>query len=399
MPVHHDEDLPVGLAILLTGMIVPALVLAVAQDIVTLYVGPLEFVLIAAAAFWLLAWVLIEYLKIDRTSFALVGVAWPWPVLFAALIGFLLLHRDEQVPQGPLADVFRFLIGGAESFFLYGALFALAAIGAVAASKAVESRAAQDARVPDGRVLATGLALLVVAAVVIAAGLNFAAANAAAVTATEPALDRHEQPALNVTLEGPPAELRLDVTAPDGSSVTRRLSRADMRHAPLQVAVPIEPDQQLGSESLPALAGQYRVRVAALSGVTVETATFTATSGPSVSLRDTQVSSGTITWTDPPDRVVGSTRHDTSVGVLIENAGAFHTIVSITVGTPEDRRQVVFSNVATAPGEQLGAVISVPDHVVAAIQAETGGTATVGLYLDDPFDDPIATVEIELPPA
>lgn len=399
MPVHHDEDLPVGLAVLLAGMIVPALVLAVAQDVITLYVGPVEFVLVAAAAFWLLAWVLIESLEMDRTSFAMVGVAWPWPVLYAALIGFLLLHRDEQVPQGPLADVFGFLIGGAESFFLYGALFALATIGAVGASKAVESRTAHDAHVPDGRVIATGLALLVVAAVVIAAGANFAAANAAAVTAAEPALDRHEQPALNVTLDGAPAELRLVVTAPDGSSVTRRLTRTEMRQAPLQVAVPIEPDHQSGSESLPALAGQYRVRVAAVSGVTVETATFTASSGPAVTLRNTQVSSGTISWTDPPDRIVGSTRHDTTVGVLIENAGAFHTVVSITVDTPEDPRQVVFSNVPTKPGEQLGAVISVPDHVVGAIQAETGGTATVGLYLDDPFDDQIATVEIELPPA
>ncbi|MFB6361164.1 MAG: hypothetical protein ABEH59_07555 [Halobacteriales archaeon] len=60
---------------------------------------------------------------------------------------------------------------------------------------------------------------------------------------------------------------------------------------------------------------------------------------------------------------------------------------------------MVFSNVATAPGEELAALISMPDHVVAAIQAETGETATVGLYMEDPFEDPIATVEIELPPA
>ncbi|MFB6361165.1 MAG: hypothetical protein ABEH59_07560 [Halobacteriales archaeon] len=268
MPVHHDEDLPVGLAALLAGMGVPALLLAGAYDVITLYLGPLEFVLGAAAAFWLLAWVLIEHLEIDRTSFAMVGIAWPWPVLFAALIGFLLAHHDERYPGGPLAEVFSFRIGDAEGFFLYGTLVALAAIGAVAASKAVESPTTHDARLPDGRVLATGLGLLVVAAVLIGAGANVAAANAAAVTGAEPALDRHEQPALNVTLEGPAAELRLDVTAPDGSSLTRRVTRAEMRHAPVQVAVPIEPEHRSGSGSLPVLAGRYRVRVTAVSGVT-----------------------------------------------------------------------------------------------------------------------------------
>lgn len=399
MPVHRDEDFPTALAILVAGMIVPALVVLAGRELLELYVSSLQFVVAAAMGFWLLAWILIEHLEIDRTSFALVAIAWPWPVLFTALISFLLLHRDQQIPRGPVADTFRFLIGDAEGFFLYGALFALAGVAAVGVSRAVEARSSRDERVPERRRLATGVGLTVVAVVVLAVGANLAAANAATVIAIEPGVDAFERPTLEVTLDGAPAELRLTAIAPDGSRVTKRLTRTEGWETPVRVAIPVHPDDPPGSGALPTLAGTYRVRVAALSGVTVDTATFTAASGTSVSLEDAQVAAGMPTWKSSPDRVVGSPRHDTTVGVLVENGGSFHTPVSIAVGTPDEPRRVAFRDLSTAPGERLGVVLSIPADTVEAIRSESSGRATVGLYAGDPYGEPVAAVEVELPPA
>lgn len=397
MPVHHDEDFPTALTILLIGLLAPALVVAAARELLALYVSSLQFVVVAAMAFWLLAWILIERLEVDRTSFALVAIAWPWPVLFAALFSYLLLHRGEPIPRGPVADVFRFLIGDVEGFFLYGALFAVAGVAAVGASKAVEARAEHDDRVPDGRVVATGLGLAIGAVAVLAIGANLTAASTASVTAIEPAVDPFERPTLEVTLDGEPAELRLTAVGPDGSRVTQRLTRADVGEAPVRVAIPVQPDAPPSHGTLAAQAGTYRVRVAALSGVTVDTATFTAASGTNVSLVGAQVASGAPTWDDPPNRVVGSTRHDTTVGVLVENGGSFYTPVSVAVGTPDDPRQVAARDLSAAPGERLGVVLSIPAETVASIRSESGGTATVGVYVGDPYGEPVASVDVELP--
>jgi hypothetical protein len=399
MPIHHDEDFPTAFAVLVAGMLVPALAVAAGRELLKLYVSSLQFVTIAAIAFGLFAWILIERLDIDRTSFGLVAVAWPWPVLLAALFSFLLLHRDQPFPRGPVAEVFRFLIGDVEGFFRYGALFALAGVAAVVASKAVEARAAHDDRVPDGRVIATGLGLATVTVVVIAVGANLAAANAASVTAIEPGTDTYERPTLEVTLDGVPAELRLTAVAPDGSSVTQRLTRADGRETPVRVAIPVQAERPPSHGTLPALAGTYRVRVAALSGVTVDTATFTATSGTNISLVGAQVVSGTPTWDDPPDRVVGTARHDTTVGVLVENGGSFHTPVSIALATPDDPRRVAFRDLTIAPGERLGVVLSIPADTVESIRSESDGSATIRIYVSDPYGDPVTSVEVELPSA
>lgn len=399
MPVHHDEDFPMAFGLLIAGMSIPALVVGAGRSLLELYVSSLQFVVIAAFAFGLLAWILIERLDIDRTSFGLVAVAWPWPVLFVALMGFLLLHRGQQIPRGPVADVFRFLIGDVEGFFLYGGLFALAGLGAVGVSKVVEAHAELDDRVPDGRVLATGLGLAIVAVVVIGLGANLAAANTASVTAIEPGVDHHERPTLEVILDGAPAELRLTAVAPDGSSVTQRLARADGRATPVRLAIPVQPEDPPSHGTLPVQAGTYRVRLTALSGVTVDTATFTAASGTNVSLVGAEVASGPPAWEDPPDRVVGTARYDTNVGVLVENGGTFHTPVSIAVGTPDEPRQVGVRDLTPAPGERLGVVLSIPADEAELIRSESGGIATVGVYVGDPYGDPVATVEVELPPA
>lgn len=392
MPVHQDEDFPVAFAILVAGMVAPAFVVAAGRQLLTLYVNSLQFVTVAAVVFGLIAWILIERLELDRTTFSLVAIAIPWPVLFTALIGFLLLHRGQQIPQGLLADVFRFLIGDVEGFFAYGALFTIAGVGAAGVSRLVEARAEYD-----GRLVATGVGLVVVLVVVLTLGANLAIADSVTITSVEPELDTYERPTLEVTLDGVPAELRLTAVAPDDTSVTKRLTRAEMRGTPVRIAVPIQPDRPPSHGTLPALAGTYRVRVVSLAGVTVDTATFTATSGTNVSLLDTQVGKGTPTWRAPPDREIDAARHDTTVGVLVENGGSFYTQISVAVGTPDDVRRTTIRDVTAAPGERLGIVLSVSPETVEAIRAETGGTATIGVYVGDPYGDPVAAVTVELP--
>lgn len=95
--------------------------------------------------------------------------------------------------------------------------------------------------------------------------------------------------------------------------------------------------------------------------------------------------------------MIGTARHDTTVGVLVVNGGSFHTPISIAIGTPDNPRRVGARDLSIAPDERLGVVLSIPADIVESIRSESGGPTTVGLYVGDPYGDPIATVTVNLP--
>ena len=95
---------------------------------------------------------LIEAWSLDRVTVLFAWLVWPWPLLVASVLVVRLLNRDEQIAQGPVADVFRYLTGNSvASFFGYGAVFALAGVGAVACSVAVHRVVGSEADPPVER--------------------------------------------------------------------------------------------------------------------------------------------------------------------------------------------------------------------------------------------------------
>lgn len=394
MPVHHDEDLPAALAMLLAGMLAPALVAAVGRDLLSMYLSARGFVHVSAVAFGVVAWGLIEWLDLDRTTVLLVSIVAPWPVLLASLFGVLLLDQGEQVLAGPVADVFTYLAGRSfASLAGYGADFALAGVGAVALSKWVDDLAERHERVPEPRTVLAALGLAVVLGGLLVAGANHAGASSAAVTTVEPGLD-DRRPTLDVTVEGRPAELRVTAVAPDGTSATRRLSRADMRGGTGTARFPVRFGDGTPPGYLPVRSGTYQVRVTSLAGVTVDAASLVA-DRPAVSITDTVAASGPLTWDDPPRDVYERGQDDTKVGIVVENGGSFHRVVDVTLDVPGGDRHL--RDVVLAPGERTGVVFSLPDDAVAAVRTERGGTVTASVQPVDAPGGPVSTVEIELP--
>lgn len=392
MPSDLNEDLPAAVAILLVGMFVPALVATVARDLLSMYLTVRQFVLVFAVAFGVVSWLLIELLEIDRTTFFLASIVVPWPVLLASLFGVLLLNQGEQIPRGPVADVFRYLIGDVGSFLGYGAMFMLVGVGAVGVSKKFHELSERNERVPEARVVFAGVGLAVVLVVVLAVGMNLVAASAASVSALESGIEDHRSPALIATVEGSPAELRVTTVAPDGTSVTKRLSRVDMRGGTGTAAFRVRADDSPPPRVLPVQSGTYRVRVTSLSGVTVDTAEFTAEEGSAVSITDTETASGTLSWDDPPERIVEKGGADTKVGIVVENEGTFQSVVSVGLFAPDYRS---FHEVFLTPGERTGVVFSIPDDTVEMIRTEGDGVVTVRVDLTG--GETISTVEVELP--
>lgn len=129
-----ETDFPRSVAMLAAGMLAPAVPVAVVEDPSALPVSGWGVVVVAAAAFGLASWLTIERLGLDRVDFLTASVVVPWLFLLAVTFLVLFLNRGEQIPRGPLADVFRFLIGPDEGFFVYGGSFAIAGAAAVGLS-------------------------------------------------------------------------------------------------------------------------------------------------------------------------------------------------------------------------------------------------------------------------
>lgn len=395
MPVHHDEDFPAAVGILLAGMLVPALVAGVARDFLSMYVTARQFVLVLVVGYGIVAWGLIERSDLDRTTFLLVSIAGPWPVLLATLFGVLLLNQGEQIATGPVADVFRYLAGGSfASFFGYGALFTLAGAGAVALSKQFDELAARNDRLPEVRVVFAGIGLAVVLVVLLAGGANHVAASSASISTVEPGMQPYQVPSLNVTVAGRPAELRVTVIGPDGTSVTKRLSRADRRTGTETLAFRVRLDDNgLPPDVLPVRSGTYRVKVTTMAGVTVDTAEYHLERAPTPSLSNVVVGSGTIDREELPERTAELfPTHDTKIGIEVENPSEFPAAVRVRIHAPG-----TYANSFKMPihsSDRAGVIFAIPDDAVAAIHDEHGGVVTIELTQDG---HTVAARSVELP--
>lgn len=387
MPSDPNEDLPEAVALFLVGMAVPIVAVVPARELLALYLSGTVYTALAAAAFAVVAWTLLEERNLDRPNFAVASVVGPF-LFFVAIIVYGVLTKGY-------ADPFQYLFADG-GYMGYPAAFGAAGFLAVALSKRFRSLTAREPRVPRARTVAAGVAVAAAVALALGLGANLVAASAVSVTSVDSGVETMLDPALNVTLEGGPADVRVRVTAPDGTTVRKRLPRAETGDEPTTVPFRVWFDDSPPPGRLPAQAGTYRVEVVALSGVTVDSATFEAEGGGAVSIAKTAAGSGDLPWNRSADVVVGNARHDTGVGVVVANRGAFHTRLDVTLETPDGLENHHARAFFAEPGARVVVVFRVPDDAAETIRAEHGGRVTVAVSREF-SGDRVATTEVELP--
>lgn len=122
------------------GMILPGVAVAFAGDLIVSALSYPAFLGGLGISFSLVVGALVNRSGVDRIGFLFASFVWPWVVFVASFLVVLLLNNDEQIPQGPLADVVRTLWGDSwfwgatipeASAVAYPAVFMLSGIAAV----------------------------------------------------------------------------------------------------------------------------------------------------------------------------------------------------------------------------------------------------------------------------
>ena len=381
-----NRDLGVAAGLVLAGALLPAIVGVLLFDLLSLYLTGLAGPAIAAGAFGFCLWLVVEWRDLDRPNVAVASVLVPaglfalFPVLGAGLYA---VGLGDSLP-----DSLRTLRFGA--VFAYLAGFALAGLAAVGFSTFLHRREST----PTPRRVATVAAVAVTVAGVLLLGVNFAAASSATVTDVGAGLAPVSDPALNVTVEGASAEMRVTVVGPTGASVTERVSRGDVNDGRTTVSARLWNDPPPPDGYLAKTNGTYRVRVTTLAGVTVDRATFEADPGATLRVVETDSARGELDW----DREDPGAEHEVRVGVALTNDGAFHTSAVASVAVPGEDRDPRSGTYYFDPGETEAMVVGIPGAAVERLRAEGRETVTVTVWQSRHRDRVLATVEVPLPP-
>lgn len=140
MDREAEDDFITSVSIVVMGMLVPPVMVSLASDPAALPVSGWGIIISVSVGFGFVSWTIIDWVSLDRVNFLTASIVVPWVFLIAIIYLVLFLNRDEQIPRGPLADIFRFLIGPDAGFFVYGAAFMLAGVMAVGLSELFRSR-------------------------------------------------------------------------------------------------------------------------------------------------------------------------------------------------------------------------------------------------------------------
>lgn len=134
-----DPTFRKAIGIITLGMALPAIPAALAREQLVASLSYELFLGAVALTFAFAVLAVFERWSLDRITFAVALVVWPWVLYFGTIFGVLLLNREELIAQGPVARLVRTLYGhhwiwGSEPpmEFAYGVAFMLAGLGAVA---------------------------------------------------------------------------------------------------------------------------------------------------------------------------------------------------------------------------------------------------------------------------
>ncbi len=377
-----DEDFPAIAAIFVVGMALPIAVALAIHDVLALYLTGGQFASLGAAAFALLAWVVLEARDIDRTNFLVASLVLPWIVAVGVLLVALTLREH---PGG-----FRYLFGGTEVLGAYAALYTVAGVAAVALLRGVERFTRRDGWSPAPPTVAVGLvAVLVLGSAAGGAYATVAASSASISDVEADVVDRRSNyetdgTGLVVVVEGEPTELRLTVTAPDGTTAIERLTEEDLRDGTDTVVLE---DWRFDA---PLRAGTYEVALSALTGVTVDRTTYTIETEPTPSLRQVEVvpPNGEPTVDVPGDATrKEGTESEVQVVTVIANEGDAPGEFATRLAT--DGEFVTVEGVVVEPGRSGVTVVGLSDEDVERAHRENDGELEVEVV----FDGEVVTTE------
>lgn len=375
----REHEFPSIAALFFAGMFVPFVVALRSHEILSMYVSGDQFAVLSAAVFGVVVWLLIARFDLDRMDLVFASLTLPWffSILLVLLVGV------------PLDVEMRYVLSDFDSLLVYASAFTVAGVTVAALHRGGERLSGAYDWMPSPGTLAVVVAAGVVATVVVGGAVAHVTANSASVSNVEQVTLDRETPGLNVTVEGERTELRLTVTAPDNSTKTQRISHSDMADG--EATVSIE-DWQFDASELQA--GTYHVEVTAISGATVDTASYDIETAatPSLLAADTAQPGEQLHLSDPSNSDVYrfDAENETRVGVLFENRGdvADRFYVPLVV----DDERVSSRSRFVEPGEHGVAILSLSTEDLERI-AEADGTPTVKVI----YGETRPSAEIALP--
>ncbi|MFC4245430.1 hypothetical protein ACFOZ7_00175 [Natribaculum luteum] len=388
--MRTDEDFPAVAAIFVVGMALPIAVALAIHDVLALYLTGRQFASLGAAAFALLTWVLLEAREIDRANFLVASLVLPWiGAVGVVFVGFTV----GQHPGG-----FRYLFGEFEDLGAYAALYTIGGVVAVALLRGVERFTRRDGWRPAPLTVAVGLvAVLVLGSAVGGAYVTIAASSASISDVEADVIDRRSSyetdgTGLVVVVEGEPTELRLTVTAPDGTTAVERLTDEDLRDGTATVELE---DWRFDA---PLRAGTYEVELSALTGVTVDRTTYTIETEPTPSLRQVEVvpPNGEPTIDVPTDATgrESGTESQVRIVTVIANEGDAPSEFATRL-VAGDGEFVTVEAIVIEPGRSGVTVVGLSDEDVERVHRESDGELEVEVI----FDGEVVTTERVMLPA
>lgn len=365
-----DDDFLVYSAVILAGVGVTFAFSARYADTLSLYLTGRQYTLVAGSLFGLVAWTIQATVEFDR----------PNAVAAAALMPAVLIAGGFPFLASLIPDAVSYLASdGVDVLFLVG-VFTVAAVAAVALETGIDRLAERRGPVPATRVVAVATLGLLVAATVAGGVFTHTAADSTTVAAVESGTgtdDRprdHHTPSLQVTLAGKPGEVRLQVTAPDGSAALRRVPPDAFENGTATLRVPFyrfEPDDPRP--------GTYRITVRSVPGLPVDSEPYTLEEGPVPSLESVETAESPAAISLGPtdyrsDHELGAGA-DVTVGVVAANTGDIADDVVVTVLVDGD--QVALDGLVLEAGQRAGYLIGLDAETVDRARERADGTVTV----------------------
>ncbi|WP_331234449.1 hypothetical protein [Natronorarus salvus] len=389
-----EDTLPIAVAFVL-GMTVPVGLALLAHDVLSPYLTGRGFTALVASGFGLALWALVSTFDLDRVNALTTAVILPW-IVFAGLFLALVALTAGEPPGGPVSAGLEFLFPDAVADLgVYAAAFTLAGVAAVGLDHLL-SRYSEDRQwIPASRTLALASLSLVAVAVVAVGGFAHLGAGSASVSSFEPGTNRSGDPILNTTVEGEPTELRVVITAPDGSTETERIARSDLEDGSVTATVPF---YMLGAPhppTKPPESGTYAVELRTLTGITVDSERTTIeaadplsvlgteTAGPGEGL-DLGLSDEAPVWHSQPGERL-------QVGVVLENTGDVSGEFWARLLAEND--EITADGVSLGSGEAGAIVLRISEEDADRIHEEHDGLVTVEIS----YGDELVTEELTLP--
>lgn len=379
-----DEDLPAIALIFLAGMALPLLVALAIHDVLALYLTGRQYTTLAVVAFTLVAWALLTASDLNRANFVAASLVFPWIFVVGVTAG--------GIAMGGESEGLQYVVFSVEDLGVYGVIYTIGGVGAVALQRGADRAFRKFEWNVEPLSVAVGVFGILLLGTLIVGGYATVAATGASISGVETVVfeDRVDADSgLVVDVEGDPTEFRLTVTAPDGTTATERLTDEKLRDG--STTIDFEPWRFTpGSSSLHA--GTYEVELSAVTGVTVDSRTYTIETPPTPTLREAAVvPPGTDSDFDVrPGATVRETgsEDDYRIVTVVMNDGDAPGTFATRILTGEGEFVTVQDIVIDSGAEGVN-VVGLSEEDVEAIQGETDGEVEVQVL----FDGEVVTTE------